>query len=266
MHALKMIAGIWVVLFVSGASAFSSSDTYTAPICGNDDFYCLPAPTCLPRTQRCTGDGASDPCIQKNYQRCDYNPASGKFRVRMYTTNLEIRLSGIKQLASSNDWLRCLNQKREHHFVMYRGFMYEFGAYLTRVQDPNDPWYEYRNGGRAAYGGEMVGESSCTYEEVGVFLTNWVNYDLCSHNCQDFTKGLIEYLKTDCVNARRRRKRQSDEDFARYIFSIAGTNCENSLGTAPSTSTENSESPDHSVRIVVPLQVVFIAAGIAYML
>ena len=239
---------VLLCLYSSESSARSSSSNtyYTAPICGDNNFYCVGGSStysCLPRTQRCTLDGACNQCTQKTCQHCEYDAAEEKFRVYRYSTDLEsFRSSGRKR-----DLPRL-----EHQFITYRGLMYEFGDYGTRVQDPNDPNYEYGPGRRVARDPTYLGLSSCTHEQAKQYLTAWTNYDLFSHNCQDFAKGLGIYLTSDCRGER--RKRQSDEDFARYIFSIAGTNCTSSF-------TSTGSQP------VVPLPLIFIAAGmLAFML
>lgn len=209
-----------------GSSASSSTHAaYTEPICAKENgFYCSqtsPA-SCPPRTQRCTG-GNSDPlCVRKTYDHCDYNPASGKFKIYLRTTPLA---SGSSR---RTNYLNCLGRKLEHHFVTYRGLMYEFGDYGSRIQDPSDPKYEYRPGSRETKRSTLKGESSCTYEDVVKYIDTWDNYDLCSHNCQDFAKGLVEYLQEDCKIPSRGRsvRADGDSDLAEYIFSIAGDgNC-----------------------------------------
>ena len=268
MRVLTMIATTaWVLVllyFCSGSvtsanhirgSSSSSSDYYTPPVCGNNKFYCPGSSQtyqCVARSERCTGDAQSNMCRMKTYEYCNYDMKTGKFEVWRYSTNLQSSFSGRKRLSL------------EHQFIVYRGFMYEFGRYGTRVQDPNDPKYEYGPGRRASRNPKRLGLSSCTYGQVMEFVTIWSKnpYKLFSRNCQHFVKGLGAYLTDNCSRApSRRQKSQSKEDFARYIFSIAGTNCTNS--STPSTSAESSAS-----RSTVPLQLVaFIAVGmLAFML
>lgn len=211
----------------SGTSASSSSTGYTTPICEEQNgFYC-PAPdssfSCPPRSQRCAGDGNSTQCTQKTYQHCDYVSAGGKFIVYRYSSPLALRQ--FLGRSARSDLFACLRIKPEHQFITYRGLTYEFGLYGTRVQDPNDPNYEYNT--RSSYGRTYLGLSSCTYEEVMTFVNAWSNsqYRLCSHNCQDFARGLGKYLTTDCGARTKRGRRQSDDDLAGYIFSISGANC-----------------------------------------
>ena len=269
LHALKMptVGTTWVLVLLY---LCETSATYTRPLCENaNGFYCPSSPrnSCPSRAERCTGDGTSNQCIQKTYQHCDYDAASGTFEVYRYTTDLTSSSSSSRSLFGIGNPLCCLGKKTVHQFITYRGLMYEFGNYLTRVQDPNDPNYEYNT--RVAYSRTLLGRSTCPYHRVQDYLNIWVTYELCSHDCQDFVRGLGRYLTTDCSNTNSRRRRQSDEEFARYIFSIAGSNCTDSLtfnttSSTPSASTGSSESnmsPGHFIRIVV-----LIAAGIAFIL
>ena len=210
----------------ASARSSSSSSTYTQPICDPDGFYCpgenLGSYTCLPRTDRCAGDASAPLCIQKTYEHCNYIQQSEKFVVKNHATPL----AGLPSSKGIGNPLDCLGRKLEHQFIMYRGLMYEFGSYGNRVQDPNDPNYEYRPGGREEKRSPIeIGVSSCTYEEVIMFTKTWDEYQLCSYNCQDFAKGLGEYLTADCSYTRRRKRQSNDDDMATYIYSISGTNC-----------------------------------------
>lgn len=156
----------------SGSKRSSSSSTYVPPKCKNyDGFYC-PAEgnnySCTPRTKRCTGNDSAPLCEQKTYQHCDYDSAKNKFKVYRFATSL-FRFS-------SRGWHfvfdaltgKCFHYKRKHHFITYRGLTFEFGNYGTRVQDPNDPKYEYNT--KTTYGKTFLGESSCTYEQVVEYM------------------------------------------------------------------------------------------------
>ena len=188
----------------SGISALSSSSngTYTPPICDPDGFYCPRSRymyVCFSRTQRCTGDDGLDSCIQKTYQHCDYD-GDGKFRVYRHATRLPSSILTSSRhdfgiyIPNLGNPLACLFRKPEHHFITYRGLMYEFGIYGNRVQDPNDPHYEYNNTRQESGSPAYLGTSNCTYQEVIEFMRIWTDYKLCSRNCQDFAKGLGEYL------------------------------------------------------------------------
>ena len=167
----------------------SSSSTYTTPLCKDSDgFYCPATLSCVSRTLRCTGDYSAPLCERKTYQDCNYDSASGNFRVYRHSTPL------ASSSSSSRGLYDCLvrDNKLEHQFITYRGLMYEFGSYGSRVQDPLDPHYEYKT--REIKDSEYLGPSTCTYEEVVEFTKTWVDYSLCSHNCQDFARGLGKYL------------------------------------------------------------------------
>ena len=120
-----------------------------------------------------------------------------------------------------------------HQFITYRGLMYEFGCYKPnehRVQDPNDPTYEYNT--REITGKENVGSSICTYEEVKTFIEIRRKYNLFLYNCQHFAQGLANYLVGDCKMPLSRKRSDSEEELARYIFSISGDgNCTDAFGT-----------------------------------
>ena len=182
-NRLSMIVPLnWVLVLLclhsgtvsSGIS--SKSSTYTVPICqSRDGFYC-PGDngySCLPRSDRCTGDIDDPLCIRKTYKHCGYNPTTGR-RER-----------------------NCFSYKPEHHFITYRGLMYEFGDYGRRVQDPNDPKYEYN---KRSSSSEFVGESNCTYQQIKRFIDVWMasDYRLCQNNCQDFADRLQRKLVAGC--------------------------------------------------------------------
>ena len=107
--------------------------------------------------------------------------------------------------------------------------MYEFGCYGSRVQDPLDPKYEYRkNGGRTYYDCKQVASSAtCTYEQIKQFSEPWTDerYVVYKRNCQDYARGLGNYIDMDCMMPRgRKREETSDLDFAIFVFSLSG-NC-----------------------------------------
>ena len=237
----------------SSNSSSSSSSYYKPPQCGDNCFYCPGClPTCLPRSQRCTGNAHSNLCIQKTYLHCNYDKKTEKFQVWRHSTNLQIfgrRRRGLKL---------------EHQFIVYRGLMYEFGNYGFREQDPNDPYYEYGSGRRASFNPKNLGLSSCTYEKVRMFVKTWTadQYRFLRNNCQHFAKGLGAYLIDNCSRCPSgQQDNQTNEDFARYIFSIAGTNCtpSTSVGSSGSRSSGNQSSGSQSI-VPMPL-VIFIAVG-----
>ena len=207
----------------------SSSNYYKTPICDPDGFYC-PNPagySCLPRTQRCTTNDASDQCTSKKYENCNYIQTSKKFMIYSHYTWLN--LSGRKS-----------NKKPVHEFITYRGLMYEYGDHGTRVQDPSDPNYEYAPGKRQEIplvSPSDVGMSACTYEQVLPFLDLWPKdaYSVPYHNCQNFAQDLTEYLVDGCRKLPVYRKRSDTELAANCTMS--DTNSANTTTMYDSAST-----------------------------
>ena len=228
--------------------ARSSSSAYTKPICLDEDgFYCPISSTCLPRTERCTGEDSEPECLRKTYDHCGYDQAKGKFEVYRHSTPLE----GFGR-KTKRAFFDCLRYELAHQFITYRGLMYEFGKYGARIQDPSDPNYEYNT--RKITKSVYVGLSSCTYEQILVYTRTWRNYHLCSHNCQDFAKGLGTYLIRECVKSEKSLRshdanaERDDFEFAQYIFSIAGD------GTCNDTLVDNSDSATQRTSpILLPL-------------
>lgn len=208
----------------SSSGSCSSSSTYIKPKCQDEEgFYCSQTETCLPRTDRCTRDDGPL-CTQKTYEHCNYDSEKGRFRVVRHSTSL------FSFSSSSRGISDCLSliykYKKEHQFITYRGLMYEFGCYGVRIQDPSDPNYEHNI--PKTKKDKTLGTSNCTYEDVLRFTKTWDDYDLCSHNCQDFAKGLRNWLLNDCPKSDYRQRKQvprsndDSDDLAYYIFSIAG--------------------------------------------
>lgn len=219
----------------SSNSSRSSMSRNMEPYCNEYKFYCrgyvgtTVGSTCLSRTDLCTRDESeSNKCLRKTYDHCNYISSKGKFKVLRYSTSLS---SSSSSRRSFSDLFACLERKPEHPFIVYRGLMYEYGIYGTRIQDPNDPNYEYGPNGRSKSNEECVGESSCTYEQVLPYLEIWKSdeYRLCTHNCQDFAKGLATYLKDGC------KMSSSDKEMAHYVFNIARDGkCTTTLSSAGS--------------------------------
>ena len=273
-----MSAWLFGLLFLCGfitcgySSSSSSSNTYTAPRCGDNNFYCPVTQGCLPRSKRCTGDvgsnAGSTQCQQTTYTKCDVS-SSGAFQAYLCSTKLQGIANYIPQFA-------CLQYKKEHQFITYRGLMYEFGKdYGTRVQDPLDPNYEYRPGGRSIIGCSRVATSTtCTYDQMMEYEVPWTRYKLCSYNCQDFAAGLRRYIAGGCRRTHlpngRKRQEVSDLEFARYIFNLAGDNCTSipdALATpgqsTPPTTTNSGPDSNSSGQSIVPLTLSVIVMGIA---
>lgn len=219
------MAFVMLLLLISssGISALSTR-TYTVPICAPNSFYCYRPQgyTCLLRTQRCTSDADSDSCTQTTAKHCE-DAGNGRFRVRRHSSELDSSGSSSRRevITRLSRTPSKFPYKLEHQFITYRGLMYEFGDYGTRVQDPNDPDYEYET--RSESGSPVdCGTSSCTYQQVERFLDIWANkkYSLAFNNCQHFATGLVIYLTGDCT-ALPNSKRQTDDELAEYISRIS---------------------------------------------
>ncbi len=223
---------VWItVLFCTYScgiyAASTSGSTYTEPVCAPDGFYC-PTTTltfsthkCLPREMRCAGASSAEECTRKTNSDCKYDSTSGKFEVCKHSTPLQNLPSKRNIIGNPVD---CLGRSREHQFITYRGLMFEFGNYgagvRARVQDPNDPKYEYRSGNRKIKNTLWVGQSRCSYEDVMKVVGVWNNakYQLCSNNCQDFAAGLANILTNDVdCNQLRAEMAKSNDDLAKYI-------------------------------------------------
>ena len=230
---------VLLLCLCSYAVSASSGGSYTTPKCESDNgFYCtgLIYHTCPPRTKRCTGDDSDPLCERKTYALCDYRSTTGKFRIYRHSTDLA-SFGSISRNIIGNP-LDCIGREAKHHFITYRGFMYEFGIYdrvsKTRVQDPLDPNYEY-NTRSSVRENAPLGESSCTYEQVIDFLHMWERnkYQLCSNNCQDFAVGLGNHLIRGCKKPRKRNLRSDDNSDLEYLMSISlNQTCAGSSGTS----------------------------------
>ena len=243
----------------------SSSSSYTTPTCEREEgFYCPTGPQrCLPRTDRCTRENSDNQteCLEKTYRDCNYNPAAGNGKFRVYRYSTPLNLFGRREVRNAlKNPFACLNNRIEHQFILYRGLLYEYGTYGARIQDPNDPNYEYRPDGRSTTGNIYVGDSSCTYEQVSEYLKMWNSddYCLCTYNCQDFARGLGTYLTNDCKKTSRKRSSSSDDEFAKYIFSISGDGqCNKTLDLS------SSGSPQQSVPFIQFVAAIVFAGSFA---
>ncbi len=209
---IAIVAWVTVLLCTYSSASSSASDDFYS--CDSDtEFYCTRAfnfDTCLPRTELCTGDSSATTCTQKTYDLCNYQ--SGKFNAYRYSSTL----------TSSTSSSRINVPRIEHQFITYRGLMYEFGTYGARIQDPSDPKYEYMT--RVSYGETFVTSSDCTYGEVKKFVDIWNDkrYNVLFQNCQDFVRGLGNYLGEGCTIPRRKRETEvSEDELAIHVASIS---------------------------------------------
>ena len=207
----------------------SSSSGPEVQTCGNSGYYCTVTNQCLPRAERCVGsgnclnhNGIEDGCdCDNSYQRCN-----------VYFGRTDISSSGSSS-KKRNVGIGCakflLPSNREHHFIQYKGFTWEFGkTYLTQTLDVNDPNYKYdRPRERGLIRGvTLKGTSSCTYDQVVTFTNNFDHrYCTCSNNCQHFAKGLQEWLLRDCTHPFYRGKRQTNDSLSEYFAMISQAEC-----------------------------------------
>lgn len=214
--------------YVRGRSSSSGTGYYKTPECESENgVYCslLVTGFCQDRDLVCTQGYAESyrhPCSYKEDSRCNYYGKVGgvdKFKVTKHATPLAILPS-----SRTVNPLRCLKYNvLEHHFITYRGLMYEFLDTGARVQDPSDPGYEYRPGARSSKVKEVVGYSSCTYQDVKRLIDLWNQYEtysLCSNNCQDFATGLGRYLTAEDADCTQYAT-LSDDELAKHISRIS---------------------------------------------
>ena len=169
----------------------SSGDGIAPQTCGtnNTKFYCPVDGMCKPRHQRCTLPSV---CINTTTNIEDGCHPNDSEHYNILLGHAELGILFLK---------RRIKLKPEHQFVEYRGFVYEFGKkYKVQILDTADPLYKYRNGmNLKGKGIEVVGISSCTWEEATNFTNTWnKKYKLCTNNCQHFAEELIDHLKSDC--------------------------------------------------------------------
>ena len=175
--------------------------------CGDERFYCPVDGQCKSRLQRCIPN--SNSCVQPLSgieENCD-ELSNGRYNIRLGRIPLFKRKRGYD----------TTHHEGKHHFISYRGFVYEFGCkYDIQILDLNDPDFKYIDESAATY--ENIGDSLCTYEETLQFTEQWKRqYNLVFNNCQHFADLLCRYLQ--------RAKCQSDSleqlrDYAKEI--IAG--------------------------------------------
>ena len=153
--------------------------------CNNTSFYCPFDKKCKPRSQRCTHPSVctnttttiEDGCFETNVTR--------------YYNILRGRSSLLKSFSRSKRWYEL-----NHHFIVYRGFAYEFGSdSKVKILDTADPQYKYKNKKL-----RKNGVSNCTYEDATKFANGWTcNYWPIGKNCQDFANALVKNLTKGCL-------------------------------------------------------------------
>ena len=168
----------------SSCSVFSGADP-AMQTCGNTNFLCPVDGQCKSRLQRCIN---SNICVQPQSgveENCD-ELSNGRYNIRLGRTPL---------IKKKRDYDANYHEL-QHHFISYRGFVYEFGCkYSVQILDQNDPNFKYMDESAVTY--EDIGDSICTYEETLQFTEEWKRkYNLISSNCQHFADLLCRYLQT----------------------------------------------------------------------
>jgi hypothetical protein len=115
---------------------------------------------------------------------------------------------------------------------VYRGFTYEFGKYGVQVLDNNDPYYKYAREKGEVYRKET---SDCTYQELKTYVQDYWNadYSLCDNNCQDFARGLLQLLATNCskIRALSQQNGRLPQNLVTYFGQITVIECPQSYDT-----------------------------------
>jgi hypothetical protein len=115
---------------------------------------------------------------------------------------------------------------------VYRGFTYEFGKYGVQVLDNNDPHYKYTREGGIVY---KQGTSGCTYQELKTYVQDYWNadYSLCDNNCQDFARGLLQLLASNCSKIRdlSQQNARLPQNLVTYFGQITVIECPQSYDT-----------------------------------
>ena len=212
-----------LILFVSyrkfcvassgSCSSLGILDTFNTT-CSNTEYYCDVDRLCKSRLDRCTG---STSCVNGfGFERgCDCD-TSGRCDITLQSYPLSI--SGKK---------RKILPRVEHDYIEYKGFVWEYGCYGTRVLDMNDPLFlsQRRSPTRTTH----RGTSSCSYSEASLFLEytgnhySRENYSLLRNNCQKFAAAFTTWLRSDCAV---RGKRAADTvDLDDYFAQLIGMSC-----------------------------------------
>lgn len=198
--------------------------------CGTTNFYCPVDQMCKPRSERCT---ASNVCLQDSTgveDKCDCR-GDGKCAVYKGTSPISSSSSSKRSLQQRGIGVSCVGflfKSRDHEFIDFKGFTYEFGeSYGKQILDRNEPLtpygYKYRRSSDIkSY--TLVGYSSCTYEEANEYVNNFYSrYCLCTNNCQDFARGLKRWLVNDNCNRASSRvgRRETSADLSDYFAQIS---------------------------------------------
>ena len=190
--------------YCSQALHLRGSSSGTGPeiqYCGTSGFYCTVDQMCKSgREQRCAGT---------NICKLPDQPEPNCFESSQTPNKYIVKLGHAELFGSSGSKKSLFNYKKEHQFIQYRGFTYEFGeSYGVQILDIDDPNYKYLNNrGLINERLEDVGESDCTWMQVQVIIDTFNKvYELDGNNCQDFAMQLKNCLTgPECSSARGKR-------------------------------------------------------------
>ena len=192
----------------ANCSSLGVSDTFNTT-CSDTQYYCDVDSLCKTRDERCTGSRLCVNASSGMESGCDCDEFGHRCDVILNSFPL---ISGRKRQV-----------RVEHDFITYKGFVWEYGCYGTRVLDMNDPRFNSQRTRPTRT--TNLGRSLCSYSEALVFLNYTRNrfsrekYSLISNNCRDFAAAFTRWLLQDCRLPRRKRATDTGECFAQLIES-----------------------------------------------
>ena len=208
-YLLFMSYGKFCIAQSGSCSSLGLLETFNTT-CRDSEYYCDVDELCKSRDERCIGlSNGSLSCVNpfSGIERgCDCD-AAGRCRITLKSYPL---LTKKRQI------------RIEHDFIEYKGFVWEYGCYGTRVLDMNDPLFSQQ---RTTPTTTMYqGKSSCSYSQALLFLEHTGNqysrarYSVLVNNCQDFAEAFTRWLKDGCiVRGKRDTTADLDEYFAQLI-------------------------------------------------
>ena len=177
--------------------------------CSNSQYYCDIDRRCKPRGGRCTD---SPSCV-------DFNGVE--------TAGCNCDASGLRcdvKMGSHSLFRKKREIRLEHDFIEYKGFVWEYGCYGTRILDINDPLFGTQR--RIPLRNRTLGKSSCSYSDALLFLKNTGNkytsakYSLLFNNCQDFAAAFSRWLLDDCTTRRKLTTSDTPVDLTDYFTQL----------------------------------------------
>ena len=181
---------LWLSIVVyfefCAASSVNCSDEFNKS-CNSSQYHCDIDKLCKPRDRRCT---SSPSCVYTNGTE---------------TAGCNCDASGLRCKVTKGSY-RLLSKKRqirlEHDFIEYKGFVWEYGCYGTRILDMNDPLFLLQRPNTSKT--KIIGKSSCSYSDARLFIEHTSNiytragYSLLFNNCQHFATEFSRWLLDDC--------------------------------------------------------------------